>query len=106
VASTTYLDEAERAARVLVLDAGRVLLSGAPTDIVAGLGGVIRVGARRPEAEFAWRRAGAWRSWHPGGDGGIQPDLQDAVVLAELRREAAARPPAPRDGTHEEARHE
>ena len=34
--STTYLDEAERAAEVLVLDAGRSLLHGAPTEITEG----------------------------------------------------------------------
>jgi ABC-2 type transport system ATP-binding protein len=86
VASTTYLDEAERAAHVLVLDAGRTLLSGAPADIVAGVPGGILATAERPDTGFAWRRAGVWRSWQPDGGGG-RPDLQDAVVLAELRHE-------------------
>jgi hypothetical protein len=41
----------------------------------------------------AWRRAGRWRIWDPGGtaDGErAQPDLQDAVTVAILARELAA----------------
>ena len=37
--ATTYLDEAERAASVLVLNAGRALLSGSPEQIVATIPG-------------------------------------------------------------------
>lgn len=91
VVSTTYLDEAERAAHVLVLDAGRRLLSGTPAGLVQAVPGTIRATTARPATAFAWRRAGKWRSWHPegGGDGpAVRPDLQDVVVLAELRREA------------------
>jgi ABC-2 type transport system ATP-binding protein len=40
--STTYLDEAQRAAHVLVLDAGRPLASGTPAEIAAAMPGVIR----------------------------------------------------------------
>src|SRR4029450_4899425 len=42
VVATPYLDEAERAATVLVLDRGRALLAGTPDEVVAaitGLGG-------------------------------------------------------------------
>jgi ABC-2 type transport system ATP-binding protein len=91
VVSTTYLDEAERAAYVLVLDAGRRLLSGTPDDLLQAVPGSLRATPGRPATAFAWRRAGMWRSWHPdgGGDGpAVRPDLQDVVVLAELRREA------------------
>ena len=93
VCSTTYLDEAERASDVLVLDRGRVLASGDPAAVVAAVPGVLRVTRDRPPTAFAWRRAGHWRSWYPGGDGRgepVRPDLQDAVVVAELRREAGA----------------
>lgn len=91
--STTYLDEAARAARVLVLDAGRTLASGAPAEIVAAVPGTIVVLPGRPEGEDgrrAWRRAGAWRVWQPAvapGPPPVTPDLQDAVCVAELRRE-------------------
>ena len=92
--STTYLDEAARAARVLVLDSGRTLAQGTPAEIVAGIPGTIAVTAERPAAEDerrrAWRRAGAWRIWQPGpvpGSATVPPDLQDAVCVAALRRE-------------------
>ena len=44
VLSTTYLDEAERAARVLVLFDGRSLLSGTPDELLAGDPGYRRAG--------------------------------------------------------------
>jgi ABC-2 type transport system ATP-binding protein len=94
--STTYLDEAARAARVLVLDAGRTLAAGTPAEIVAAVPGTIAVTSRRPEGtqerRRAWRRAGAWRSWQPVAVTGsvlVTPDLQDAVCVAALRRELA-----------------
>jgi ABC-2 type transport system ATP-binding protein len=67
--ATTYLDEAARAARVLVLDAGRVLAEGTPAEIVAAVPGTIVAVPGPPEdpAERAraWRRAGQWRVWRP-----------------------------------------
>lgn len=95
--STTYLDEAARAARVLVLDAGQTLATGTPAEIVASVPGTIAVVPRRPESEDerrrAWRRAGAWRVWQPAAASGprlVTPDLQDAVCVAALRRELEA----------------
>jgi ABC-2 type transport system ATP-binding protein len=90
--STTYLDEAQRASRVVVLDAGRELAAGTPAEIVAAVPGTIRALPGRPgteeERRHAWRRAGAWRLWEPGsGPGGVRPDLQDAVTVAALARE-------------------
>jgi ABC-2 type transport system ATP-binding protein len=96
--STTYTDEAARAARVLVLDSGRTLAEGTPAEIVAAVPGTITVTAERPAAEDdrrrSWRRAGAWRVWHPSavpGAPAVTPDLQDAVCVAALRRELGAR---------------
>ena len=67
--STTYLDEAARAAHVLVLDAGRTLAAGPPAEIVASVPGTIVVVPGRPddadERRRAWRRAGTWRVWQP-----------------------------------------
>jgi ABC-2 type transport system ATP-binding protein len=93
--STTYLDEAARAARVLVLDSGRTLAEGTPAEIVAAIPGTITVVAERPAAENerrrSWRRAGAWRVWLPpalpGPGEPVTPDLQDAVCIAAIRRE-------------------
>ena len=101
--STTYLDEAARAAHVLVLDTGRTLAEGTPAEIVASVPGTIAVLAGRPdgadERRRAWRRAGTWRIWQPAGQAAEQPaaglpagelvtpDLQDAVCVAALRAE-------------------
>jgi ABC-2 type transport system ATP-binding protein len=99
--STTYLDEAARAARILVLDAGRPLAEGTPAEVVAAMPGAIAAVSAPPdderERQRAWRRAGQWRVWQPGATGGttpgatgaITPDLQDAVCVAALRRELA-----------------
>jgi len=95
--STSYTDEAARAARVLVLDSGRTLAEGTPAEIVAAIPGTIAVRPERPAAQDerrrSWRRAGAWRVWlpsaGPGHPGTVTPDLQDAVCVAALRRELA-----------------
>jgi ABC-2 type transport system ATP-binding protein len=102
VFSTTYLDEAERAASLLVLDAGQALATGDGREIVASMPGTIHTRADRPdgdEARRSWRRRGAWRTWDPGGDGGDghggvgagdgDVDLQDAVTVLALERELA-----------------
>jgi ABC-2 type transport system ATP-binding protein len=117
VLATSYLDEAERAVDVLALDAGRVLASGTPQEIVAAMPGTLRVSDARPDGEArrrAWRRGGRWRIWEPapGGTdtdtaaaaadtaaaaadtaakagGVVAPDLQDAVTVAILARELA-----------------
>jgi ABC-2 type transport system ATP-binding protein len=96
VLSTTYLDEAERATRVLLLDHGRALVEGTRDEIVAAVPGTLRTLPGRPAgdaARRAWRRGAGWRLWDPdGGDGPdrIVPDLQDAVTIAALAEEVAA----------------
>ena len=70
VLSTSYLDEAERAASVLVLDDGQPLSAGTPAEIAAQVPGVIRILPGRPsgaERSRAWLRAGQWRLWIPSG---------------------------------------
>jgi len=98
VIATSYLDEAERARHVLVLDAGSELASGTADQIVAAMQGTLTVTSTRPAGEAgrrAWRRDGCWRVWNPdsapsAGDGGtVRPDLQDAVTVAALARELA-----------------
>jgi ABC-2 type transport system ATP-binding protein len=93
VLSTTYLDEAERASRVLLLDHGRALVDGTPDEIVAAVPGAIRQLRARPggdEARRAWRRGVGWRAWYPDGTDApdrIPPDMQDAVTIAALAEE-------------------
>lgn len=88
VFSTTYLDEAERCAQVLALDRGRVLAAGDPDDIIRAVRGLYCSTERGP-AERSWRRGAGWRVWMPDGAPGltpVEPDLEDAVVIAMLDR--------------------
>jgi ABC-2 type transport system ATP-binding protein len=103
VVSTTYLDEAERARTVLVLDAGRPLVTGAPDGIVASTPGLVLDADRRGDPSRSWRRGVRWRVWEPAGavrsgdgmDGGLSDtrpavvDLEDAVIVAALARREA-----------------
>ncbi len=93
--STAYLEEAERAAHVVVLDRGSVLTAGAPDALVASVPGVVvRVGERPRPPGRSWRRGAGWRQWVPPGErapAGAQPapvDLEDAVIVAALGRGA------------------
>lgn len=97
VASTTYVNEAARAARVVLLDAGKEIASGSPADILRDVPGALGTmpGKDRP-AGAAWRRGARWRVWSPDGtlpDGArpVAPDLEDAVVVASLAADGAAR---------------
>jgi ABC-2 type transport system ATP-binding protein len=103
VLATSYLDEAERAAHVLALDAGRELVAGTPGQIVAAMPGRLWASAERPAGPAAlrsWRRDRRWRVWQPDGSAPapagagdlVPPDLQDAVTVAILRG-AAGGPP-------------
>ena len=92
VLSTTYLDEAERAATVLVLDRGRSLLAGTPDEVLAATPGLVVEAPARPEGIPSWRRGARWRAWSPGGSTppGARPvaiDLEDAVIVAQLRED-------------------
>ena len=106
--ATTYLDDAQRAGEVLVLDAGRPLASGAPDQIVRALPGSVRALSALPAGqagERAWRRGAGWRVWCPPGvaspdDPGMlgtpaEADLEDAVIVAALARQL---PELPRGG--------
>lgn len=91
--TTTYLNEAARAARVVLLEAGKVLATGSPDDILHSVTGTVGTaqGPERP-APLSWRRGATWRVWAPAGrlpDGTqpVQPDFEDAVVVAALASE-------------------
>ncbi len=91
--ATSYLDEAERAAELLVLEGGRPVAVGTPDAITAAMPGTLALAERRPVGDAAlrsWRRGRTWRVWQPQGEGetpgyAIRPDLQDAVTAAILR---------------------
>lgn len=92
VLSTTYLDEAERAASVLVLDDGHTLYSGEPQSIAAAVPGTIVHTPVRPPGgagESAWRRGREFRAWYADATAGEvldEPDLEDAVIALTLAR--------------------
>lgn len=90
--ATTYLDEAERCAHVLVLDAGRTLLAGPPHAVVRQAPGVVVRTAAPADRARAWRRGRELHEWSPvapeGGTVLDPPDLEDAVIAAALAREA------------------
>lgn len=99
IMTTTYLDEAERAAQLLVLDRGRELVHGGYDEIVAGFAGTVTAAGDPVRPEWSWRRGTARREYWPdglpdGGDGhsaAVTPDLEDIVIAMSLvRRHAAA----------------
>jgi ABC-2 type transport system ATP-binding protein len=94
VVTTTYVNEAARAATVVLLEAGKVLASGSPEDILSSVPGAVgrATGADRP-TPLSWRRGRSWRVWAPAGRlpdavQPVQPDFDDAVVIAALAGEA------------------
>jgi ABC-2 type transport system ATP-binding protein len=93
--ATTYVNEAARAASVVLLEAGKVLASGSPDAIlhsVPGALGTARGGGTARPTPLSWRRGPDWRVWAPAGElpaGATKtdPDFEDAVVVAELAGE-------------------
>ena len=101
ILATTYLDDAQRASTVLVLDSGRTLAAGTPEQIVAAMPGSLSSVPQLPAGQAAqrsWRRGTSWRVWSPPGvpaiGAAVEPDLQDAVTVAALAAELGSRPPA------------
>jgi ABC-2 type transport system ATP-binding protein len=89
VLATTYMDEAERASFVMVLERGRSLLAGAPDDVVAASPGVVVATGHPQRPAFSWRHADAFREWwplaSPNGDAPVAVDLEDVAIVAALR---------------------
>ena len=88
--STTYMNEAARADQVVLLEAGRELAGGSPDDILRRVPGAVGTapGPQRPEGP-SWRRGVNWRVWAkdgrlPPGAARVEPDFEDAVVVAAL----------------------
>ena len=91
VVATTYLDEAERAATVLVLDRGRSLLAGTPDEVVAATPGWSWTRPPVPAASLLAQGvalAGLVADGStPPGTGPATLDLEDAVIVAQLRED-------------------
>jgi ABC-2 type transport system ATP-binding protein len=92
--STTYLDEAERAAHLVVLDRGRVLVQGSYDRVRADFAGDITQASQPVRAEWAWRRGRVRHEYWPGGapsspppgTTAVEPDLEDIVIALSLAR--------------------
>jgi ABC-2 type transport system ATP-binding protein len=66
--TTTYLDEAERASVVTVLDRGRAIASGTSDDVMNSMPGYITAPDRPSVPARSWRRGRSIREWHPATD--------------------------------------
>lgn len=93
--ATTYLDEAERAGSIVVLDGGRQLAAGSPEQLVAAMPGAVLESEARPRTPDAWRLGRRWRMWSPDGTTlpgttPVRPRLEDAVIVATLQADATA----------------
>ena len=93
--ATTYVNEASRGACVVLLEAGAVVASGSPEEILNSVPGTLGTtqAPARPTA-LSWRRGASWRVWEPTGTlpagvRPVRPDFQDAVVAATLATERA-----------------
>ncbi|MCF3939451.1 MULTISPECIES: ABC transporter ATP-binding protein [Gordonia] len=89
--STTYLDEAERAGELVVLDRGRVLTTGSYDDVRGGFTGTITASTTPTRPEWSWRRGRQRREYWPDGDPAtdadvIAPDLEDIVIALSMTR--------------------
>lgn len=90
VLASAYLDEAERAASVLVLHEGRVVVEGPPDQVRAAMPGAVIDTNEPTDRSRAWRRGARWREWIPAGHpDGLPPDLEDVVIVAVLGGGAA-----------------
>lgn len=90
IVATTYVDEANRGAMVILLGHGQVITAGSPADIIAAVPGALGVVRERdrPPGQ-SWRRGTSWRVWSPTGvlpghAEPVRPSFNDAVMIAAL----------------------
>jgi ABC-2 type transport system ATP-binding protein len=96
VFSSTYVDEAERADHVVVLDRGHVLTAGPPEAIRRAVPGRVARTVGAPAEHPSWRRGRTRHAWVadgplPAGAREVEPDLEDAVVVAALAADREGR---------------
>ena len=91
--ATTYVDEAHRASTVVLLEQGRSIAVGSPSDIIAAVPGKLGVveSSEQPQG-LSWRWGKSWRVWAPSlelppGAESLQPNFEDAVMIAALSDE-------------------
>lgn len=90
VMSTTYLDEAERAASLLALDGGRTLASGTLQDVLGSFQGAVARTATPHRRAWAWRRGREYHEYWPATADvppdavAVTPDLEDVVIALSL----------------------
>jgi ABC-2 type transport system ATP-binding protein len=87
--TTSYMDEAERASSVVVLSEGAMIASGTAGEIIDSVPGAVFQSDMRPPSLPSWRRGVHWHVWSPDhsevpGATRIAPDIDDAVIVAEL----------------------
>jgi len=92
VMSTTYLDEAERAASLLALDGGRMLARGTLQEVLDSFEGAIARTATPHRRAWAWRRGRDYHEYWPTlaevpvDAAAVVPDLEDVVIALSLLR--------------------
>ena len=94
IMTTTYTDEAERTASVVLLSEGTVLLSGSADDLVAAMPGAVGVVDAPTDPALAWRVGPVFHEWFPNvlpdDVEPLRPDLEDACIVADLSRRVPA----------------
>jgi ABC-2 type transport system ATP-binding protein len=102
--ATTYLDEAERASNVTVLDRGRVVAVGSRDEVMASFAGFITSTDRPTDPTRSWRRGRMIREWHPGSAEAQETavgarrlalaelDFEDVVIARLLEEHETPRP--------------
>lgn len=91
IMSTTYLDEAERAGHLVVMDSGRVLVQGSYEHVRAQFDGTVTSSASAVRDAWSWRRGTERHEYWPEGGSPpagqvIDPDLEDIVIALSLLR--------------------
>jgi ABC-type multidrug transport system ATPase subunit len=92
ILSTTYLDEAERAATLVALDAGTTLVQGPPSEVLGALEGTVTETSLPRRRDWAWRRGRTFHEYWPEdasspvGGPPLTPDLEDVVISLSLAR--------------------
>lgn len=93
VLATTYMDEAERAGWVVLLEGGRQLLAGTADELLASCPGDVTVTDTPPDPALAWRSGVKFRQWWPhGAPPGTTPadlTLDDVSIVAALQAQVA-----------------
>lgn len=96
IMATTYLDEGERSGNLVVLESGRVLVSGTPSQVIDSFGGVIVETEHPTRPQWSWRYGAAFHEWfdeaEPVINSSVVPtSLEDVVIASALKRRTEAR---------------